>query len=480
MKNYINGEWVESTGKETVEIRDPATNKVLGYTPLSPAADINSAAKAAQDAFWGWRTTPPVQRARYFFRIKEVLEENFEEIAIVTCKEAGKTMDESRGELRRAIEMVEVACGIPSLMMGKNLEDIARNIDSVAKRQPIGVFAGIAPYNFPAMVPFWFWPFALATGNTYILKPSEQDPMTQQMIFELIDEEIGFPPGVLNMVHGSKDTVEGILNNDIIKGVSFVGSSNVARIVYEGCGKTGKRAQCLGGAKNFLVVMDDAILEKAIPNIIASAYGCAGQRCLAASTLIAVGDAYEPLKKGIVEGAKKLKVGYFENESVQMGPLISAAHKKRVLGYIEQGIKEGAELLVDGRGFTVEGYEDGFFVGTTVFDKVTPEMVICKEEIFGPVLSIMKVDTLDEAIKIIQNNEYGNATSIYTQSGKSAREFTYRAECSMMGINIGIAAPMAFFPFGGAKGSFFGDTKAHGSEVVDFFTDKKVVIERWL
>jgi malonate-semialdehyde dehydrogenase (acetylating) / methylmalonate-semialdehyde dehydrogenase len=480
MKNYINGEWVDSTGKERVEIRDPGTGQIIGYTPLSPAADINAAVAAADAAFWEWRTTPAVQRARYFFRIKEVLEENFEEIAIVTATEAGKTMDESRGELRRAIEMVEVACGIPSLMMGKNLEDIARNIDSVAKRQPIGVFAGIAPYNFPAMVPFWFWPFALATGNTYLLKPSEQDPMTQQMIMELLDEEVGLPPGVLNMVHGGKETVEAILTNDKIEGVSFVGSSNVARIVYKGCGDTGKRAQCLGGAKNFLVVMDDAILDKAIPNIIASSYGCAGQRCLAASTLIAVGDAYEPLKKGIVEAAKKLKVGYFADESVQMGPLISKAHKERVLNYIEIGIKEGADLIVDGRGHVVKGNEEGFFVGPTVFDNVKPEMVIANEEIFGPVLGIMKVDTLDEAIKIIQNNEYGNATSIYTQSGKSAREFTYRAECSMMGINIGIAAPMAFFPFGGAKGSFFGDTKAHGSEVVDFFTDKKVVIERWL
>jgi malonate-semialdehyde dehydrogenase (acetylating)/methylmalonate-semialdehyde dehydrogenase len=330
------------------------------------------------------------------------------------------------------------------------------------------------------MVPFWFWPFAVGCGNTYVVKPSEQDPMTQQYLFELIDEEVGFPPGVLNMVHGGREAVTSILDHPDIKGVSFVGSSNVARIVYAGCGRTGKRVQALGGAKNFLIAMPDANLEQAVPNIIASAYGCAGQRCLAASTIIAVGDVYERIRPALVEAAASLKTGYGLDESAQMGALISKAHKERVVSYINKGVEEGAELLLDGRDIVVPDCEEGCFVGPTIFDKVTPEMTIAQEEIFGPVLGIMPVETFDDGIAVIRNNGYGNAASIFTESGKAAREFGYQAECSMMGVNIGIAAPMAFFPFGGAKGSFYGDTKAHGAEVIDFFTDKKVIISRWL
>lgn len=479
-KNYINGEWVESKTTEFIDTVNPATGEVMGRVPLSTTAEVGEAARAANEAFWEWRTTPPVTRARYFYRLKDTLEENFEELAHLTTKEAGKTIDESRAELRRAIEMVEVACGIPSLMMGSNLEDISKNIDCVSTRQPLGVFAAIAPYNFPLMVPFWFWPFGVACGNTYIVKPSEQDPLSQHRIFELIDEEVGFPPGVLNMVNGGKETVVALLENPDIKGVSFVGSSPVAKIVYRKCGETGKRVQSLGGAKNFLVVMPDANLETTVPTLIGSAYGCAGQRCLAASVVITVGDIYEPFKKAFVEAAKKIKVGYGTDESVQMGPVITGRHKEKVLSYINKGVEEGAELILDGRQTKVDGYENGFFVGPTVFDKLKPEMVIANEEIFGPVMGIMNVKTLDEAIDIIRKNEFGNATSIFTRSGKAARDFKYRAECSMMGINIGIAAPMAFFPFGGTKGSFFGDTKGHGREVIDFFTDKKVVISRWV
>ncbi|MFC1849507.1 CoA-acylating methylmalonate-semialdehyde dehydrogenase [candidate division CSSED10-310 bacterium] len=480
VRNYINEEWVDSSSSSLLDVMDPASGEVLARVPLSTRSEVDDAVQAAQEAFWEWRTTPPLTRARYFFRLKEVLEENFEELSRITTREAGKTLDESRGELRRAIEMVEVACGIPTMMMGQNLEDIASGIDCVATRQPLGVFAAITPYNFPTMVPFWFWPFAVACGNTYIVKPSEQDPLTQQFIFELLDEEIGFPPGVINLVNGGQESVEALLEHPQVKGISFVGSSKVARIVYQKCGETGKRVQSLGGAKNFLVVMPDANLDATVGAIILSAFGCAGQRCLAGSTIITVGDIYEPFKHRLLEAARKMTVGHGLDEKVQMGPVISAVHKQRVLNYIEQGVAEGAKLLLDGRGIIVEGGEKGFFIGPTIFDQVNPDMVIAQEEIFGPVLGLTPVDSLDEAISIIQKNNYGNATCIFTSSGKSAREFTYRAECSMMGINIGIAAPMAFFPFGGTKDSFFGDIKGHGSEIVDFFTDRKVIISRWL
>lgn len=479
-RNYIGGEWVSPSSKEGWDIRNPASSEVIGRVTFSTTQDVDAAVKVAQRAYWDWRTTPPVQRARYFFRLKTVLEDNFEELVKICTVEAGKTLDESRGELRRAIEMVEVACGMPSLMMGSNLEDIAKNIDCMAVKQSLGVFAAIAPYNFPLMVPFWFWPFAAACGNTCIVKPSEQDPLSQQRICELIDEEVGFPPGVYNMIQGGRNAVTAILEHPGIKGVSFVGSSPVAKIVYRKCGETGKRVQSLGGAKNFHIIMPDANIKETVGALMGSAFGCAGQRCLATSVLLAVGDIYEPLKKAVVEAASKIKVGFGMDETVQMGPVISKAHKERVVSYINKGIEEGARPLLDGRNIKVAGYENGYFVGPTVFENVRPEMKIAQEEIFGPVLGITPVATMDEGLKIIHENPYGNATSIFTNSGKAAREFVYKAECSMMGINIGIAAPMAFFPFGGTKGSFFGDIKGHGREIVEFFTDRKVVITRWV
>jgi malonate-semialdehyde dehydrogenase (acetylating)/methylmalonate-semialdehyde dehydrogenase len=479
LKNYIGGTWVESKAKETLDVLNPATGEKIGQTLLSTASEVNEAVKAAQNAFPDWRKTPPLARARYLYRLKTALEDNFEELAKLTTIEAGKTLDESRGELRRAIEMVEVALGIPSMMMGYNLEDVAEGIDCSATRQPLGVFAAIAPYNFPLMVPFWFWPFAVACGNTYIVKPSEQDPLSQHRICEIIDEEVDFPPGVLNFVHGGKETVNAILENPIVKGVSFVGSSTVAKIIYKKCGETGKRVQSLGGAKNFAVIMPDANIDAAVPAVIGSAFGCAGQRCLATSVALTVGESYEPFKKAIVSAVSKIKVGFGLDESVQMGPVISNKHREKVLSYIEKGVQEGAELILDGRKIKISGCEGGFFVGPTIFDKVKAEMTIAKEEIFGPVLAIIQVETLDDAIDIIQKNEYGNASSIFTRSGKAARDFKYKAPCSMVGVNIGIPAPMAFFPFGGNKGSFFGDIKGHGPEIVDFFTDKKIVIERW-
>jgi malonate-semialdehyde dehydrogenase (acetylating)/methylmalonate-semialdehyde dehydrogenase len=480
VRNYINDEWVESKSKKVLDITDPATGGVIGRVPLSTAGEVGEAVDAAREAFWDWRTTPPVTRARYFYKLKEVLEERFEDIVRVTSVDAGKTLDESRAELRRAIEMVEVVCGIPSLMMGASLEDVANNIDCTSTRQPLGVFAAITPYNFPTMVPFWFWPFAVACGNTFVVKPSEQDPLTQQIIFELIADEVAFPPGVVNVVNGGKDAVGALTAHPDIKGISFVGSSKVARIVYKACGETGKRAQCLGGAKNLVVVMPDANLDATVPALIHAAYGCAGQRCLAASVVVAVGDSHKPLRAALLAAARGIRVGAGAQENIQMGPLISAEHRKRILSYIEKGIEEGADLILDGRDVKVAGHDGGYFVGPTIFDAVTADMTIANEEIFGPVLGIMHVESLDEAIDTIRKNDYGNATSIFTSSGASAREFAYRAECSMMGVNIGIAAPMAFFPFGGTKGSFFGDIKAHGREVIDFFTDKKVIITRWI
>ena len=480
VRNYINDDWVQSESPEELDITDPATGEVIGRVPLSTPSEVDSAVQAAKDAFWEWRTTPPMTRARYFFRLKEVLEANFEHLVQVTSIDAGKTLDESRAELRRAIEMVEVVSGIPSLMMGSSLEDVANGIDCVSIRQPLGVFGAITPYNFPTMVPFWFWPFAVACGNTFVIKPSEQDPLTQHEIFQLVADEVGFPPGVVNLVNGGKEAALALMENPDIKGISFVGSSAVARIVYKKCGETGKRVQSLGGAKNFLVAMPDADLKASIPTIIHSAFGCAGQRCLATSVIIAVGEVYEPLKNALVTAARNIRVGAGTEENVQMGPVISKQHKERVLSYIEKGIEEGAKLILDGRQPKVDGNRGGYFIGPTVFDAVTPDMVIANEEIFGPVLGIMRTDDLEGAISIIRENNYGNAASILTTSGRSAREFTYRAECSMMGINVGIAAPMAFFPFGGTKGSFFGDIKAHGREIIDFFTDKKVIITRWI
>jgi len=478
MKNYINGQWVDSESKEFGNVRCPATGEKIGEVPYSTAADIDKAVRAAREAYPDWRHTPPLTRARYLFKLKNCFEEAFEDISRTLVREEGKTLDESRGEVRRMIENVEHATGVTTMMSGYNFEDIAQGIDCTAERQPIGVFGVIAPFNFPAMVPWWFLPYAVVCGNTYIVKPSEQVPMTQARIFEAIDE-CGFPEGVINMVHGSKEVVNAMLYHPGIQGISFVGQSSTARYVYKACGETGKRVQSLGGAKNFLLVMPDAELDRSIPSLITSFYGCAGERCLSGSVLVAVGDVYRDLKEKFLNAAKSLRVGNGLEEGIQMGPVVSEKHKEKVLGYIEKGIQEGAKLILDGRSIKVEGYPNGFYIGPTIFDEVRPEMTIAKEEIFGPVVSIVRVKNLDEGLRLIENSEYGNAACLYTTNGKTAREFKYRAVASMMGINLGIAAPMSFFPFGGAKGSFFGDIKGHGREVFQFFTDTKVVIQRW-
>jgi len=476
--NYINGEWVESASTTVGDVFCPATGEKIATVAYGTAEDVDKAVQAAKAAYPEWRATPPLSRARYLFRLKEAFEENFEDIARTLTTEQGKAIDEARGEVRRMIENVEHATGVTTLMTGYTLEDIAKGIDCYAHRQPLGVFAAIAPYNFPAMVPWWFLPYALVTGNTFIIKPSEQVPMTQTKVFEIIDD-IGFPEGVVNMVHGSKDVVNGILDHPDIEGVSFVGSTPTAKYIYKRCGETGKRVQSLGGAKNIVAIMPDADIDAGMPSLITSFFGCSGQRCLSGSVLVPVGDAADGFLEKFVEATRNIRVGDGLDEQTQMGPVVSAAHRQRVLGYIEKGIAEGAEMVLDGRGYQNPDFPNGFFVGPTIFDKVTPDMTIAREEIFGPVVSTVRANDLDEVIDLVNTRGFANAACIYTQNGAAVREFKYRVKPSMIGVNIGIAAPMSFFPFGGAGNSMFGDIKGHGQEIFLFFTDAKVVIERW-
>jgi malonate-semialdehyde dehydrogenase (acetylating) / methylmalonate-semialdehyde dehydrogenase len=476
VRDYVGGRWVDSLGRETREVRNPATGEVVAAVTLGGAADVDRAAKAAHEAFQEWRRVPAVERARYLFELKALMEKHAEELARTVTLENGKTLPEARGSVRRGIECVEVASGAPSLLMGQVLEDIARGIDCESIRQPLGVFACIAPFNFPAMVPLWFYPFAVACGNTFVCKPSEQVPLSQKFLFELV-HEAGFPEGVLNLVNGAKEVVEAICDHPLIRGVSFVGSSPVAELVYRRAAANGKRVQALGGAKNFLIVMPDADMDATVKAVSESAYGCAGERCLAGAVVLAVGESHGPLREALARRAAEIRVGDGSQEATDMGPVISEAHKKRVEGYIAKGVEEGAELVVDGRRGAPAG--KGWFLRPTLFDGVKPEMTVAREEIFGPVLCMMQVDSLEDALRVAKEHPLANASSIFTTSGKSAREFRYNVDASMAGVNIGVAAPMSFFGFGGAKGSFFGDLKAHGREAFDFYTDKKVVITRW-
>ncbi len=479
LRNFIGGEWLPSSATDFIENRNPATGEAIARVPLGGERDVHDAVGAAQAAFPTWRATPPVQRARHLFRLKYLLEDHFDELSRLVVTENGKTLDEARGSVRRGIENVEHACGIPALMMGKSLEDVAAGIDCEYFRQPIGVFAAITPFNFPAMVPLWFLPYALATGNTFVLKPSEQVPLTQMRIFELL-HEAGFPPGVANLVHGAKDVVNALLAHRGIAGVSFVGSSAVAQHVYRTAAEHGKSVQALGGAKNHIIVMPDADMDRAVGAITESVFGCAGQRCLAGSVIVGAGKAFEPLRERLLTSARRLRLGSGLDDDVTMGPVISMRHRDRVLQYIETGVAEGGRLAVDGRATKVERYPSGAFVGPTVFEAVDPQATLGREEVFGPVAAVAQADTLNDAIERVQASDYGNAVSIFTSSGRAAREFRYRIGVSMIGVNIGVAAPMAFFPFGGTKGSFYGDLKAHGNDAIEFFTDKKVVISRWV
>jgi len=478
LDNFIGGRWVAAQTKDFLDVRNPAVGDVIGRTPLSTAVDVDGAVQAAARAFPAWRETPVNARAQVLYKFKALLEERFDDLARTVTTEHGKTLDEARGSVRRGIECVEVACGAPTLMQGSALEDIAVGIDCHVVRQPLGVCAAIAPFNFPAMVPMWFLPFAIVTGNTFVLKPSEQVPLSQRLMAELL-AQCGLPAGVLNIVNGGADVVNAICDHPGIRAVSFVGSTPVAKHVYQRASHSGKRVQALGGAKNFVVVMPDADLDRSMSVISESFYGCAGERCLAGSMLVPVGAIHDQARDRLVESARALKVGDGLQPGVTMGPVISAKHRDRVRDYIARGEAEGAKLLVDGRQARVDDRPNGYFVGPTVFDAVSPGMAIGREEIFGPVASICPVRTLDEAIAVMQAHPNANATSIFTSSGRAAREFSKKASASMVGVNIGVAAPMAYFPFGGAKDSFFGDLKVHGRDAFEFYTDKKVTISRW-
>jgi len=450
---------------------------------MSSPEEVNAAIAAAKEAFPDWRRTPPLVRARAFFRLKELLEEHFEELSRVQTMEHGKIIDESRGETRRGIEMVEVATGIPSLMMGYNLEDIASGIDEYVIYQPLGVFGHIAPFNFPFMVPLWFSPFAMATGNTFVCKPSPRDPISQIKLAELM-EEADIPAGVYNLVNGGGDAALAMLESPDVKGVTFVGTSAIGRdVVYKKCGETGKRAIVQGAAKNFMVVMQDCNVPATISALLTSFYGCTGQRCLSGANMVIIGDDafYKSFLNAFAEAVSKIKVGYGLDDSVQMGPMQSVDGKERVLGYIQKGIAEKARLILDGRQPKIIGdYPDTCFIGPSIFENVTPDMTIAREEIFGPVAGVMHLKDLDTAIKVINSSRFGNGNAIFTASGKAAREFQYRVESGNIGINIGITAPMAFFPFGGMKDSFYGILHGQGKDAIRFFTEGKVVIQRWL
>ncbi len=475
--NFIGGEWREPLSKAGLEVVNPATGDLLAVAPTGGAEDVAAAVEAAEAAFPSWRAMPPADRVQYLFRLKTLLEEHFEEIARIITAENGKTLAEARGELRRGIENVEVACGIPVLMQGYNLEDVAAGIDEIMFRQPLGVVAAITPFNFPAMIPLWFLPYAIATGNAFILKPSDRVPLAMRRIVELI-EKTGLQAGVVNLVNGGKAAADALLDHPAVQAISFVGSTPVARHIYARASANGKRVQCQGGAKNHVVVMPDADPETTTRIVADSAYGCAGQRCLAVSVAVTVGEARDWFPEAIVETAGAIRVGDGAAEGTQMGPVISRASQRRIGDLIARGHSLGARVAVDGRG-AASSLASGTFVGPTVLDGVPASGELAETEIFGPVLSLIHAATVDEAIEIISRNSYGNAASIFTSSGAAARKFRNLVPTGNVGVNIGVAAPMAYFPFSGWKGSFLGVLHAQGRDAIEFYTDKKVVIERW-
>jgi len=474
LRNYVGGRWVDAESSDRLDVTNPGTGDTLAQAPLSGPADVDRAVTAARGAFPAWRATPPVERARACFRLREVLERRKDDLAELVTRDNGKATKDAAGEIRRGIECVEVATGIPSLMQGANLEDVSRGIDSDLIRQPIGVFAAITPFNFPFMVPFWFLPFAISCGNTFVCKPSEQDPLAMELVFALLDE-IDLPAGVVNLVNGGREAVNAILEHPGIDGVSFVGSTPVARFIYETAAKHGKRVQALGGAKNHVLVMPDAELESAVDGVLSSAFHAAGQRCLANSVCVAVGDVYQPLVERLVEKAGAMVVGEGAHPDTEVGPIISSDSRERILGWIDKGVEAGGDLLLDGRG---RGPDDGHFLGPTIIE-ADPDAEIVREEIFGPVLTLVRARDLDQAIEILNASTKGNAASIFTTSGGAMRKFRHEAQAGMLGVNVGVAAPMSFFPFTGWKDSFFGDLHAHGRDAIEFYTEKKVVITRW-
>jgi malonate-semialdehyde dehydrogenase (acetylating)/methylmalonate-semialdehyde dehydrogenase len=474
IRNFIGGNWSDPAALDGLELSNPATGEPLGQAPSGSSAEVDAAVQAAQAAFPAWRATPAADRVQYLFKLKTLLEEHLDELAALVTIENGKTLAESKGELRRGIENVEVACGIPVLMQGYSLEDVAPGIDEIMVRQPLGVVAAITPFNFPLMIPLWFLPYAIATGNTMVVKPSDRVPFAVARLFELI-AQTGLPAGVVNLVHGGKPAVDALLDHPLVRAISFVGSTPVAKYVYTRGSASGKRVQCQGGAKNHVVVLPDADPETTTRIIADSAFGCAGQRCLAVSVTVTIGEAQGWFRDSIAAAAAALKVGNGLDPATQMGPVITPASRDRVVSLIGQGAEQGAETIVDGRG--MKG--DGSFVGATVLDGLPAGSPLMETEIFGPVLSVVHADSVEQAIQIIERSAYGNASSIFTSSGAAARKFRNTVSTGNVGINIGVPAPMAYFPFSGWKGSFFGVMHAQGRDAIEFFTDKKVIVERW-
>ena len=478
LPHFINGDWVESTTREWLDVANPATGEVLARVPLAGSDEVNRAVEAAAAAFPAWRKTPPEDRIQPLFKMKTLLEEHLDELSRTITLENGKTFAEAKAEMRRAVENVEVACGIPMMMQGYNLEDVARGIDEIMIRQPLGVVAVITPSNFPGMIPFWFLPYAIATGNTVVLKPSERVPLTAQKLIDLF-AKAGVPKGVLNLVNGGRVAAETLTDHPQVRAVSFVGSTPAARAVYARAGANGKRAQCQGGAKNHVIVLPDADMEMTTQIISDSAFGCAGQRCLAVSVAVTIGEAQGRFRDAIAESAAKLRVGYGLDEGVQMGPVTTHQNKSRIESLIGRGKDQGAKIILDGRGAKISGYENGSFVRPTILDSVPATSEFTDTEIFGPVLSLVHANDLDEALAFLERSPYGNQASLFTSSGAAARRFRYEAPAGNIGINIGVAAPMAYFPFSGWKDSFFGIMHAQGRDSLEFFTEKKVVVERW-
>ena len=476
LDNYVGGSWTAAAAEEALDVTNPATGEVLAEVPLSNAADLDAAVSAARDALPAWRAVSVIERARRLFALREGLDARREDLARSVTTEMGKTIGDARAEVARMIEMVECACALPTTMQGRILEDVSRNVDAETVRQPVGVCAAIVPFNFPAMVPFWFLPFAIGCGNSFVLKPSEQVPLTQQIAFEVLDS-LDLPPGVVNLVNGGREVVEGILDHPGIDAVSFVGSAPVARIVYERSAQAGKRVQALGGAKNHMVVMPDAVVDQTVKGIIGSAFGAAGQRCMAGSVVVTVGEAHDLLMPELGEATRALRVGDGIDEATDVGPVISPTARDRIREAIDHAVQDGATPLVDGR--DTDADPAGAYLGPTILDDVDPASDAVQEEIFGPVLSVVRADSLDEAIDIVSGSRFGNGVSIFTESGASVRRFRHEVDAGMVGVNIGVAAPVAFFPFSGWKDSFLGDLHAHGPDAVEFYTRKKTVTSRY-
>jgi malonate-semialdehyde dehydrogenase (acetylating) / methylmalonate-semialdehyde dehydrogenase len=477
LKNFINGRWVEAKTDHYQSVPNPATGEELAQVPISSKQDVDDAVSTAKEAFQSWSRTPVPKRARILFKYQQLLVDNWDELAKLITEENGKSFKEAYGEVQRGIECVEFAAGAPSLMMGKQLPDIATNIESGMYRYPVGVVGGITPFNFPMMVPCWMFPLAIACGNTFVLKPSERTPLLANRLAELF-QEAGLPDGVLNIVHGAHDVVNGLLEHKDVPAISFVGSQPVAEYIYKTAAGNGKRVQALAGAKNHSIVMPNADLDAAVKEIIAAAYGSAGERCMACSVVVAVGDVADNLIKKLNEQADAIKIGNGMDEDVFLGPVIRDDHKKKTESYIESGVEEGAKLVRDGR--NDEAYKDnGYFIGPTIFDNVTSSMKIWKDEIFAPVLSVVRVETLEDAIKLTNESDFGNGACLFTKDGSDVRYFREFIEVGMLGVNIGVPAPMAFFPFSGWKNSFYGDLHANGSDGVEFYTRRKMLTARW-